>query len=164
MLCKGIMRRSTTLSIILLSVNFWKINYPTQRLTLCFLHELEEKETKYGPSELPRCRVDDVQNPLEMRPQNFRTIFGMLREAFIELLSMTEPQMRTERDERSGNLMPIHLLCIYLLSIYLPAMLVWSRSFVTVGCLCLQQNLEESVVCRMSPFVAVRRMSSVVPW
>ena len=74
---------------------------------LYFLHELEEKETKYGPSELPRRRLNDRQKP---------------------------------------------------------EMLVWFRSFVTVSCRCLQQNLEESVVCRMSPFVAVRRMSSVVPW
>ena len=70
------------------------------------VHELEEKETKYGPSELPRRRLNGQK----------------------------------------------------------PEMLVWFRSFVTVSCRCLQQNLEESVVCRMSPFVAVCRMSSVVPW
>ena len=81
---------------------------------LNFLHELEEKETKYGPSELPRPRLKDRQNPLEMRPLDFRIIFGMSREAFKELLSMIEPQLRRERDGRNGNLLPINRLSIYL--------------------------------------------------
>ena len=85
---------------------------------LNFLHELEEKETKYGPSELPRPKLKDRQNSLEMCPLDFRIIFGMSREAFKELLSMIEPQLRRERDGCNGNLLPIHRLLPYSWAIF----------------------------------------------
>ena len=58
---------------------------------LNFLHELEEKEIRYGPCELPRPKLRDRQNPFDMRPMDFRRTFGMTREAFSQLLSMIEP-------------------------------------------------------------------------
>ena len=81
---------------------------------LNFLHELEEKEIRYGPCELPRHRLRDRQNPFDLRPVEFRRTFGMTREAFSQLLSMIEPQLRRERDRRNGNILPIYRLCIFL--------------------------------------------------
>ena len=81
-----------------------------------FLHDFEEDEIRYGHAELPRPRLHlkDRQNPLTMRPNVFRSVFGMSREAFKELLSLLEPQLKGERDGWKGNLLPIHRLCIFL--------------------------------------------------
>ena len=79
-----------------------------------FLHELEEKETKYCPSKLPRHRVNDRQNN-----SNWTNIVGRK-----------------------------------------PAMRVWFRSFVTVGCRCLQQNLEAYVSLFIVAFTFVRRVTA----
>ena len=72
---------------------------------LNFLHELEEKEIRYGPRELPRPKLRDRQNPFDMSPNDFRRTFGMTREAFSQLLSMIEPQLSRERDRRNGNIL-----------------------------------------------------------
>jgi hypothetical protein len=60
-----------------------------------FQLDLEEVETEFGPTTLPRRILKDRESPLEsMRPVEFRMTFGMSKDGFRRILDMIHDQGR----------------------------------------------------------------------
>ena len=81
---------------------------------LDFHIDLEVDEELIEPAELPRRIIKDRLNPFDLRPLEFRVIFGLTKEFFKELLDLLIPQLTRKNETDRGNLLPIHRLAIFL--------------------------------------------------
>ena len=85
---------------------------------LDFHCDLEVDEELIEPAEIPRRIIKDRLNPFDLRPLEFRVIFGLSKGFFKDLLDLITPQLTRKNEMDRGNLLQIHRLAIPLATLF----------------------------------------------